>query len=136
MKIAMPTDDRKTLATHFGRAAEFAVYETGEGDATLSEFRPNVHVHGGERDRQGAGRHQGAGGGADFEQGLAGVDVLICRGMGRRAEEACAGMGIRVVFTNEGGLDDTAKKFARGELAEGEASCERGEGHYPQTRPR
>ena len=135
MKIAMPTDDRKTLAAHFGRAAEFAVYETGDGDAKLLEFRPNVHAAGTHGQGQGAGRGQGAGQGAgagrDFEQGLAGVETLICRGMGRRAEEACAAMGTRVVFTNDNDLDDTAKKFARGELAEGEASCERGEGHGP-----
>jgi predicted Fe-Mo cluster-binding NifX family protein len=128
MRIAIPTDDRQTLAAHFGRAAEFAVYEAGEGGANLIEFRPNLHVHA-------AGHGQGAGGqgaraGGDFEQGLAGVDALICRGMGRRAEEACAAMGIRVVFTNEDGLDETAKKFARGELAESDPSCERGEGHH------
>ena len=131
MKIAMPTDDRKTLAAHFGRAAEFAVYETGDGDAKLLEFRPNVHAHAAGPQGQGADRGQGGRAGRDFEQGLAGVETLICRGMGRRAEEACAAMGTRVVFTNENDLDDTAKKFARGELAEGEASCERGEGHAP-----
>ncbi|HUU56819.1 MAG TPA: NifB/NifX family molybdenum-iron cluster-binding protein [bacterium] len=133
MKIAMPTDDRKTLAAHFGRAAEFAVYETAGADAKLLEFRPNVHAHaaGPHGQGQGQGAGQGAGAGRDFEQGLAGVETLICRGMGRRAEEACAAMGTRVVFTNENDLDDTAKKFARGELAEGEASCDRGEGHNP-----
>jgi predicted Fe-Mo cluster-binding NifX family protein len=131
MKIAMPTDDRKELAAHFGRAAEFAIYETAEGDATLFEYRPNFHVHAGGAHSQSAGRGQGAGGGRDFESSLAGVDTLICRGMGRRAEEACAAMGIRVVFTDENGLDDTARKFARGELAEGDPSCERGEGHGP-----
>jgi len=131
MKIAMPTDDRKTLAAHFGRAAEFAVYETAEGEARVLEYRPNVHVHAGAGHGQGAGRPQGAAAGRDFEQGLAGVETLICRGMGRRAEEACAAMGTRVVFTNEDALDDIANKFGRGELAEGEASCERGEGHNP-----
>lgn len=129
MKIAMPTDDRKTLGAHFGRAAEFAVYETAEDDATLLEYRPNLHVHAGGAHGQSAGRGQGAAGGRDFDSSLAGVDTLICRGMGRRAEEACAAMGIRVVFTAENDLDGIARKFARGELAEGEASCERGEGH-------
>lgn len=124
----MPTDDRKTLAAHFGRAAEFAIYETGERDAELLEYRPNLHV------RHGAGQHDpghrpAGGGGGDFAEALAGVDVLICRGMGRRAEEACAAMGVDVVFVNETGLDDIAEKLARGELAEGDPSCERGEGH-------
>lgn len=127
MKIAMPTDDRKTLAGHFGRAGEFAIYETADGEASLLEYRPNLHV------QHAAGQHgrgqQGARGGrGDFEEGLAGVDVLICHGMGQRAVEACANMGVRTVFTAEGGLDDVAGKFARGELAETDPSCGCGQG--------
>jgi predicted Fe-Mo cluster-binding NifX family protein len=129
MKVAMPTDDRKTLAAHFGRAAEFAIYETGESDAELLEYRSNLHARHG-AGQFGPGHPPARGGGGDFEETLAGVDVLICRGMGRRAEEACAVMGIDVVFVNETGLDDTAAKFARGELAGGDPSCERGEGHH------
>ena len=117
MKIAMPTDDRKELATHFGRAAEFAVYETAEGEARLLEYRPNIHVHSGTNSGHGAGHTH------DFGEGLAGVDVLICRGMGPRAADACADMGVRVVFAAEDVLDDVAAKFARGELAETDPSC-------------
>ncbi len=117
MKIAMPTDDRKTLAAHFGRAAEFAIYEAAEGDVTLLEYRPNVHVH------SGADHGRGAEHSHDFGEGLAGVDALICRGMGPRAADACADMGVRVVFATGDDLDDVAAKFARGELAEGETSC-------------
>lgn len=128
MKVAMPTDDRKTLAAHFGRAAEFAVYEAAEGEALLLEYRPNSHVRHG-AGQPGRGRPAAPGGGGDFGEALCGVDVLICRGMGRRAEEACATLGIDVVFASEIGLDDIATKFARGELAEAGPSCERGEGH-------
>ncbi len=128
MKIAMPTDDRKSLAAHFGRAAEFAIYEAAAREAEFVEYRPNVHV------RHGAGQHDpghrpARGAGGDFEEALAGVDVLICKGMGRRAEEACGAMGIDVVFVNETALDDIAAKFARGELAESDPSC--GCGHGP-----
>ena len=127
MKIAMPTDDRKTLAGHFGRAGEFAIYETADGEAKLLEYRPNLHIRHAAA-QHGQGQQAASGGRGDFEEGLAGVETLICRGMGRRAEEACAAMGIRVLFTNENVLDDTAKKFARGELAETDPSCERGQG--------
>ena len=117
MKVAMPTDDRQTLAAHFGRAAEFAIYGAAEGEAKLLEYRPNFHAHPG-------GPHgPGASHGHDFGEGLAGVDVLVCRGMGPRAAEACAGMGVRVVFAAEDVLDDVAAKFARGELAEVDPSC-------------
>ncbi|MGD8717628.1 MAG: NifB/NifX family molybdenum-iron cluster-binding protein [Candidatus Zixiibacteriota bacterium] len=130
MRIAMPTDDRKTLAGHFGRAAEFAIYEADKGEARLVEYRPNHHVHAGHGEGQGAGAGQGAGGrGSGFEEGLAGVEVLICRGMGRRAQEVCASMGIRVMYAQDDGLDDVASRFARGELAGGEPSCDCGSGH-------
>jgi len=129
MKVAMPTDDRKTLAGHFGRAAEFAIYETAEDDAKLLEYRPNLHARHG-AGQCGPGQQAARGGGADFEEALAGVDVLICKGMGRRAEEACATMGGDVVFARETALDDIAAKFARDELAEADPSCERGEGHH------
>jgi predicted Fe-Mo cluster-binding NifX family protein len=128
MIIAMPTDDRKTLAGHFGRATEFAVYETADGEARLLEYRPNLHVRHAAA-QHGQGQRAAGGGRGDFEEGLAGVDALICRGMGRRAEEACGAMGIRVVFTNENELDAAAEKFARGELAETDPSCDRGHGH-------
>ena len=122
MKIAMPTDDRKELATHFGRAAEFAIYETAEDEARLLEYRPNLHARHG-AGQCGQGQQAARGGGADFGEGLAGVDVLICRGMGPRAADACADMGVRVVFAAEDVLDDVAAKFARGELAETDPSC-------------
>jgi predicted Fe-Mo cluster-binding NifX family protein len=125
MKIAMPTDDRKTLAFHFGRAEEFAIYEPADGEARVLEYRPNVHIH------SGADHGRGAAHSHDFGEGLAGVDVLICRGMGPRAADACAAMGIRVVFTDEDDLNAAAHKFARGELAEGEPSCECGQEQAP-----
>jgi len=109
MKIAMPTDDRKSLAGHFGRAAEFAIYEAAAREAEFVEYRPNVHVHHGGAPGPAAGH--GADHTHDFEEGLAGVEVLICRG------------------TAEEYLDDVAAKFARGELAEADPSC--GCGHGP-----
>jgi predicted Fe-Mo cluster-binding NifX family protein len=130
MKIAMPTDDRKTLAAHFGRAAEFAIYEAADGEAKQLEYRPNLHVrHAAAQHGRGQQAAHGGGGGG-FEESLAGVDALICKGMGRRAEEACAALGIDVVFAAEADLDEVAGKFARGELAEADPSCERGEGHH------
>jgi predicted Fe-Mo cluster-binding NifX family protein len=129
MKIAMPTDDRKTLAAHFGRAAEFAVYEAADGEARLLEYRPNLHA-GHAAAQHGHGQRAGGGGRGGFEESLAGVDALICKGMGRRAEEACAALGIDVVFAAEADIDDVAGKFARGELAEADPSCERGEGQH------
>jgi predicted Fe-Mo cluster-binding NifX family protein len=116
----LPTDDRRTLAAHFGRAAEFAIFEGHKNDARLLEFRANEHEH--------DGHAEGAGGAAgehshDFDGPLKGVHVVICRGMGRRAQEALAAMKIQAVFAAGDDLEDLVRRFTRGDLAAGEPAC-------------
>ena len=121
MKIALPSDDRRTLAVHFGRAAEFALFDVNDGRVGPVEFRPNEHEHTHEsHDRaEGSGsppRH-------DFDHALRGANVVICRGLGRRAQEALATMGINVIFAAGDDLAEVASRFARGELSSGEPAC-------------
>ncbi len=117
MKIAVPTDDRKTLAAHFGRATEFALYDVADGVASLSGYVRNEHTHGGEAHRGGEGHSH------DFGGPLAGVNAVLCRGLGRRAQEAMAALGAEVIFTSEEELEEVAAKYARGELAAAERAC-------------
>lgn len=130
MLLAMPTDDRRTLAAHFGRAAEFAIFEIENGNARLVEFRPNRHVHhhGNHAGDTAQGPHGAENGhvhghGHDFSDPLAGVKVLICSGFGARAREAVAAMGIEVLFAPGDVLVELAGRFARGELVSGDPAC-------------
>lgn len=43
MKIAIPTNDRITVAERTGRAQEFAVFEITDGKVIHSEYRKNTH---------------------------------------------------------------------------------------------
>jgi predicted Fe-Mo cluster-binding NifX family protein len=121
MKIALPTDDRRTIAGHFGRCAEFAVYEIVEQGKVLVEYRPNTHIHG----------HQERGGHAhDFGTVFGDVDCVICRGMGRRALEVVGAAGAKPVYTGESDIERAVEMFAAGELdTSDESLCEKGEGH-------
>ncbi|ABS61290.1 NifB/NifX family molybdenum-iron cluster-binding protein [Fervidobacterium nodosum] len=62
VRIAIPTDDGKTVASHFGRAEYFVIVEI-EGDKELSrKLSENLHArghHGGEHNHHGYGRHFG-----------------------------------------------------------------------------
>lgn len=125
MLLAMPTDDRKTLAAHFGPAAEFAVFEIENGAARLVEFRPNRHEHRTTEDERGdVQSHIG-----DFSGPLKGVGVLICSGFGRRAQGAMEALGIKVVFAPADELENLAGRLARGELVSGESACEHSHNH-------
>lgn len=45
MIIAIPTNDRKTLAKRTGRCEEFGVYKVENNNIELIEYRKNTHEH-------------------------------------------------------------------------------------------
>lgn len=122
MKIAIPTDDRLTMAGHFGRAAEFAIFEINGAEISEPEFRKNEHTHGGEHDHD-HGMGEGHGDSRDFHGPLNGVNYILCGGMGQKARYALDEMGIRSLFCSPGEITELAKAFAEGVLETGEPSC-------------
>jgi predicted Fe-Mo cluster-binding NifX family protein len=45
MKIAIPTNDRKTIAAHTGKCREFAFFEIENGKLISEKFEENLHTH-------------------------------------------------------------------------------------------
>lgn len=45
MKIAIPTNDRKTIAAHTGKCREFAFFEIENGKLISEKFEENLHAH-------------------------------------------------------------------------------------------
>lgn len=45
MKIAIPTNDRKTIAKRTGRAEEFAIYQIENNQIQGAEYLKNTHSH-------------------------------------------------------------------------------------------
>ena len=63
MKIAIATNDRKTIAKRTGRAAEFAIYHVENGEILSIDYQKNTHTHHDDHDRSEGNHRQGHGGG-------------------------------------------------------------------------
>lgn len=57
MIIAIPTNDRQTIAVHTGRCKEFALFEIENGKLVSQNFETNTYFH--ENDKGCCGRHSG-----------------------------------------------------------------------------
>jgi|GEM_PF-4082093 len=74
MKIAIPSDDRETIARHFGRVAGFEVIEVEDDSITSREYRENQfsgHSNGNHADKH-----------ASILDTISDCDVVISNGMG------------------------------------------------------
>jgi len=133
LKLAIATDDGRTVSQHFGRAAYYLVVEMADGEVKSHELRPRQTPHAG-----GHGHHhdhddhhpdhdhrhgQGHGSGpqaADRHAAMADeikdCQLLIAGGMGRGAVRAMEEAGIRVVMTNLASIEDVLAALAAGRL--------------------
>ncbi len=94
MKIAIATNDRKTIAKRTGRAAEFAFYTIENGQIIQVEYQKNTHEHH-DHDRneghhrqgghhgQGLGHHHGEHSHDEVVQQLQDVTVFLVRAVGK-----------------------------------------------------
>jgi len=123
MRLAIPTNDDKTIFKHFGRCAAFLVLEIENGQIKSRERRTNTARHG-HGAGMGAHRHEddGSQSHAGILRTLAGCETVICSGMGHGAAEALRSAGVTTVVA--GGLstiEDAVAAYLKGELANGPA---------------
>ena len=128
MKIAVVTDDGKTISQHFGRAPYYAVLTVEEGHITGQEMRDKLgHAHFAAEEQ--AGPHQedprGHGFGPDshdrhlrMAQAIADCQVLLAGGMGWGAQESLRQAGIQVVMTDLVDIQEAAQSYLAGTLVE------------------
>jgi predicted Fe-Mo cluster-binding NifX family protein len=115
MKIAVPTDDGKRIAEHFGRARSFVIFEVNNGEVVSKEIIESNAPHA--RGEHGQGRGW-------FMDALRGCEVVIAAGMGRRAIVHFQEAGIKPVFTEVADAEQAVKAYVSGTLAECEQpSC-------------
>jgi predicted Fe-Mo cluster-binding NifX family protein len=101
MRIAVPTNDGKSISEHFGRSAGFLVFEVENDQVQNRVTRTNRMQH-----SRGQGAcHQADGGSgphshASLVSTLAGCEIVLCAGMGRRAAEALRSSGITPVLVS------------------------------------
>lgn len=125
MKIALITDDGKTISQHFGRANYYVVVTIENGQIVQCEMRDKLshkhfageeHGHSHQADtRHGfdaasQDRH------AQMSESIADCEALLCRGMGAGAYESMKARGIRPIVTDVEAIEEAALAYSRGEL--------------------
>ena len=121
MKIAVATEDGKTISAHFGRSPYFALYNIEDGEITDKEMRRNTftghfrggqeHGHGGHGDSH--GDHEGH---QTVAEALQDCKAVISHGMGRRAWEDLRASGIEMIVTDETEAESAVRMYLAGEL--------------------
>ena len=112
MKIAISTDGGQVSA-HFGRCPEFTILEIEDGGVKSRKTIPNP------------GHHPGFLPGFFHDMG---VEAIGAGGMGFRAQELFAGLGVKPVMGVSGTVEKTVRKLETGTLEGGESLCQPGGG--------
>jgi predicted Fe-Mo cluster-binding NifX family protein len=120
MKIAVVSDDGKTISQHFGRAMYYVVYDVSNGVITGSETRNKAAHHSGEEHHgHGEGEHSGPEADAKHSSMLANIsdcEVLIVRGMGWGAFDAINAAGVKPFITDLELAEEAVKAYVAGKL--------------------
>jgi len=127
MKIAVITDDGKTISLHFGRAQHYLVVTVENGQIVNREMRDKMgHAHfqaDEHHEHHETGKQHGFGPAADERHGrmaepIADCEALLCRGMGRGAYENIKSRNIRPIVTEIADIDEAVMVYANGQIVD------------------
>jgi predicted Fe-Mo cluster-binding NifX family protein len=124
MKIAVVTDDEKTISAHFGRAKYYVVFTIEDSQVTGQETRPKAnhsqfageHHHHGEHgnshgmDPQSQHRH------GMMLDTINDCQVLMARGMGQGAHNSLTMRGIQPILTDYQDIREALDAYLAGTL--------------------
>jgi len=125
MKIAVITDDERTISQHFGRAPYYMVATIENGQIINRErrdklghthFANETHIHQpGEQhgfDPASQDRH------TRMAEAIADCEVLLCGGMGAGAYASMQTRGIKPVVTEIHSIDEAIQAYITGQLVD------------------
>ena len=116
--IAFVTDDGSTISSHFGRALYYEIITLQNGSVTDRKhvskaghhsFGPETHGEHGHNDDH---KH------ATMTAPLAGVAVLVARGMGMGAQQHLVASGIHPILTDLHTIDEAVTHYVAGTLVD------------------
>lgn len=127
MRVAVVTDDGKTISPHFGMAQYYLVYDIKNGAVKGKEMRPKAGHHRSGMEHQDETEHHGAGPGhhqgpeevSTHQNMLSNVRdcaALIARGMGWGMYDAIIQSGIKPFVTESVYADDAVQAYIKGSL--------------------
>ncbi len=107
MKIAIPTNDRKTITIRTGRAKEFAVFVKENGKIISEKYLANKHEqhkHDGER-KEDEHSHK------EIIDLIADVDLLVIKQIGKFMKVDIELVKIKYEFTEETDITEILKNY-------------------------
>jgi len=112
MKVAISTDNNQVSA-HFGRCRQYTIFEVDESSKEVT----------GKTAIDTPGHQPGM-----LPRFLSekGANVVICGGMGPRAQNLFVQMNIEPIIGVTGKVDDVIQAFLKGTLETGESACDHG----------
>ncbi len=124
MKIAVITDDGKSISQHFGRAAYYLVVTVEDGKVVNRELREKFgHAHFAHEphDPEYPGASHGYGPASESRhdrmvQTISDCQVLLCGGMGMGAYESMKQRGIRPIVTDILSIDEAVNAYLEGRI--------------------
>ena len=120
MKIAVTSQNRRTVTEHAGKCRKFWVYHIDQGQ-TIGKELLELPL---EQSFHESSPHQ--------SHPLDDVQVLIAASMGPGLNQRLAAKGIIVRMTQETDPDRAVAAFLQGTLSNGVGSCDHGSGHQHQ----
>jgi len=130
MKIAIITEDGKTISRHFGRAPYYLVLTIEDGQIIHKEMRSKLGHGQFQNQHQADGAHEhehGQGHGHDtashnkhvsMAETISDCAALICGGMGMGAYDSMRRLNIQPVITDLQDIDSAAVAFVEGRLVD------------------
>ena len=124
MKIAVITDDGKTISEHFGRSPYYLVLTIEEGKIVNREMRDKLghnHFRAQPRSEEKHGIEHGMDAAShdkhvNMVETIADCKALLCRGMGRGAYESVRRLNIQPIVTDLGDIDAAAQVYIDGKI--------------------
>ena len=107
MKIAIASDDRKTISNHFGKAFGFMVFDITNEKINNKEYRENIGKNSGECR---SCNHSA------MIKNIQDCKIVISFGMGQRIYDDLIKAGITPIVTDEKNVEDALKQFTMNNL--------------------
>lgn len=116
MKIGIASDDKVTIAQHFGRTQGFVIAEISDGNVQARDYRKNdfsMHMQEGSHQHGEHGHSH-----TSILEALADCDVVLARGMGRRIYDDLRSVNIQSIITDKLTVEDALTAYLDGSLAD------------------
>lgn len=130
MKIAVVTNDEKTISAHLGRAAKYVIFSVENGEIADRDVREKVaHRQFAEKDQTASYRHgedaKGRGLGKHAKErhkrmfaNIMDCDIILARGMGKGAQLGLQQVGLKPILTEISEIDAAVKAVIDGTIVD------------------